>query len=109
MKDDLLKAGSSAMLMFSIPTVPDRIERLRSHNFTWRPKAFVASDSIFGRKLFTLIRNGSATISRRKTATTIPPTRNQRFFIITCSFLDTSSVPVRSVVLWVGFGSGEGR
>src|SRR4051794_27875010 len=81
MNDDLLKAGSSAMVMSWTPTLPDRIERLRSPNFTGRPKAFVASDSIFGRKLFTLIRNGRATNSTKKVTTTIPATRNQRFFV----------------------------
>ncbi len=34
MKGDLLKAESSAMLMSSITTLPDRMERLRSPNFT---------------------------------------------------------------------------
>ena len=56
MNGDLLKAGSSAMLTFSTPTVPLKSERLRSPKVTGRPKAFVTSDSIFGRKLLTLMK-----------------------------------------------------
>ncbi len=116
------------MLTSSTPTLPQRIERLNSPSVTCRPKAFVNSDSIFGRKLLTLIRNGSATNSTRKTATVIPATRNQRFFITACRcfwrpgalemdriitrnrcFMDPSAVPVGSFFLWVGSGLGGGE
>src|SRR6185295_6175604 len=82
MNHDLLKVGSSAIAMFSPPTLPDRIDRLRLPTVTWRPNALLASDWILGRKLFTLIRNGSAISVTRKTATAIPTMRNQRFFMI---------------------------
>jgi hypothetical protein len=76
---DWLKAGSSAMLMLSTPTVPVRIDRLRFPTVTGRPKAFVTSDSIFGRKLLTLIRSGSAIRSTNKAATAIPAIFRLRF------------------------------
>ena len=69
---DLLNLGSSAIAIFSASTLPDSRERLRLPTVTWRPSASVSSDSIFGRKLFTLIRKGSATRITRRTATTIP-------------------------------------
>ena len=47
MNGDLLKAGSSAMLTFSTPTLPPKSERLISPNVTGRPNAFVTSDLYF--------------------------------------------------------------
>jgi hypothetical protein len=80
-KGDLLKAGSSAIATLSASTAPEKIDKLRLPIVTWRPNAALASASILGRKLFTLIRNGSAINIRTKTATTIDTMRNQRLFI----------------------------
>jgi hypothetical protein len=78
---DLLKAGSSAMLMFSTPTVPLRRDRLRFPRVIGRPNAFDASDSILGRKLLTLIKRGSAIKSASKHARTIPAIFRLRFMV----------------------------
>src|SRR5579862_2583393 len=72
MNGDLLKAGSSAMLTSSTPTLPDKIERLNSPNVTGLPKAFVSSDSILGRKLLTLMNRGSAIKMTKMIAIAIP-------------------------------------
>src|SRR5450432_1199866 len=72
MKASLLKAGSSAIERSSAETLPERIERLRLPTLTSRPSASVSADSSLGRKLFTLIRKGSAMTMTRRTAITIP-------------------------------------
>jgi hypothetical protein len=71
-KGDLLNAGSSAMRMFAAETLPLRMDKPKSPSSTFLPSAVLNSDSIFGRKLFTLINKGS--MSRRTTnaATAIP-------------------------------------
>ena len=58
-KGDVLNAGSSAMRMFAAETLPPKIDKLRSPTSTFLPNALLNSDSIFGRKLFTLINKGS--------------------------------------------------
>jgi hypothetical protein len=74
-------AGSSAMAILSAPTLPDRIDKLRSPTVTCLPKAALASDCTVGRNVFTLINSGKAIRIRRRTATAIPPIRSQRFII----------------------------
>ena len=78
---DFPNAGSSAMAILSAPTLPERIDKLRSPTVTCLPKAALASDCTVGRNLFTLISRGNAIRIRRRTATAIPPIRSQRFII----------------------------
>ena len=58
-KGELLYAGSSAIRMFAAETLPLKMDKLKSPTSTFRPNAVLSSDSIFGRKLFTLINKGS--------------------------------------------------
>src|SRR5215469_3758182 len=58
MKGVLLKEGSSAIEMLSAARLPDQSDNLRFPTVTWRPRALVSSDSIRGRKVFTLITKG---------------------------------------------------
>ena len=83
---DLLKAGSSAMLTFSTPTLPLKSERLSSPSVTGRPKALVSSDSIFGRKLLMLMKSGSAIRITTTAATTIPAIFRVR--LLNCIWFD---------------------
>ena len=57
---DFPNAGSSAMAILSAPTLPERIDKLRSPTVTCLPKAALASDCTVGRNLFTLISRGNA-------------------------------------------------
>src|SRR5262249_20387285 len=56
----LLKAGSSAIEMLLAARLPDQSDKLRFSTVTLRPRALVNSDSMRGRKVFTLITNGTA-------------------------------------------------
>src|SRR5205823_1696032 len=79
MNGELLKAGSSAMAMLSAARLPDHSERLRLPTVTLRPRALVSSDSIRGRKLFTLTTNGRIRTTTTNIAITIPIILKVRF------------------------------
>src|SRR4051812_43234672 len=79
MKGELLKDGSSAMAILSAAKLPGQSERLRLPTVTLRPRAFVSSDSIRGRKLFTLTTNGRISTTTTNIAITIPITLRVRF------------------------------
>src|SRR6516162_6734768 len=72
-------AGSSAIAILSAVTEPLRIDKLRFPTLTWRPTAPVASASILGRKLLTLITKGRATRMTMMRATTMPMILTMRF------------------------------
>ena len=50
MKGEVLNDGSSAMAMLSAARLPEISDRLRLPTVTLRPRAFVSSDSMRGRK-----------------------------------------------------------
>src|SRR5215470_3287817 len=83
-KGDVPKAESSAIAMLSAVTDPVSRERPRLPTVTLRPRASLAVDSIFGRKLFTLMRKGIAIRITINTATTIPIILRVRFMAYTC-------------------------
>src|SRR5260370_37826720 len=59
---------------WSAPTLPERMLRLKFPTFTGRPRAELRFDSIWGRKLLTLTRNGTAMMTTINRARTMPAT-----------------------------------
>src|ERR1019366_7781717 len=78
----LLNLGSSAIESWSAPRLPERTPRLKFPTFTGRPRAELRLDSIWGRKLLTFTRNGSAMTTTINRTTTMPITLRTVFTLI---------------------------
>src|SRR5436853_3778307 len=79
MNGALLNAGSSAMERFSAATLPDSMDKLKLPTVTARQRALERSDSIRGRKAFTLMRKGRAIRTTMTRTITTPTIFNARF------------------------------
>src|ERR1035438_4861467 len=77
----LLNLGSSAMVSLLASTLPERMLKLKLPTLTDRPRAEVRFDSICGRKLLTLIKNGRAMAIASNRAMTIPTILRMFLFI----------------------------
>src|SRR5260221_14526149 len=105
----LLNAGSSLMEMLSARAPPLRIEAESLPTWTVRPSATESFVSSSGRKLSTLMNNGTSSTARTMMPITTPPTISQRFMTKMLSAIDDGNKGNHDVFPLVGRKGEETR